>query len=107
MFRVVMSPVLFPAAQGTEHQKARKKQVVMIAQKVMDANQTQHEKRSFIPSTNLRTVTFRALLPIINRYLDQSPQAFAVERRFRDVAAPLTFRSRARSSGFRQCGRPL
>jgi len=39
---VFVSPVLFSAAQGTRHDKARKKQVAMIAQKVMDANQTQH-----------------------------------------------------------------
>jgi len=48
-----MSPVLFPAAQGSGDYKARKKQVAMIAQKVMDANQTQHKRRSFIASTNL------------------------------------------------------
>jgi hypothetical protein len=39
---VFLSPVLFSAAQGPRHNKALKKQVAMIAQKVMDANQTQH-----------------------------------------------------------------
>lgn len=62
MFRVFWSPVLFPAPQGPRHYKARKKQVAMIAQKVMDANQTQHEKGSFIPSSNPRTTTFWAFL---------------------------------------------
>jgi hypothetical protein len=62
VFRVFLTPVLFPAAQGSGHHKARKKQVAMIAQKVMDANQTQHEKSPFIPSSYLRTTTFRALL---------------------------------------------
>jgi hypothetical protein len=57
-----MTPVLFPAAQGPGHHKAREKQVAMIAQKVMDANQTQHEKSPFIASSNVRTTAFRALL---------------------------------------------
>jgi hypothetical protein len=48
-----MTPVLFPAAQGPGHHKAREKQVAMIAQKVMDANQTQHEKSPFIPSSDV------------------------------------------------------
>ena len=62
MFRGFRSPVLFPAAQGPGHYKARKKQVAMIAQKMMDANQTQHEKGAFIPSSNSRTTAFRAFL---------------------------------------------
>jgi len=62
MFRVFMTPVLFPATQGSGHHKAREKQVAMIAQKVMEANQTQHERHPLIPSTNPRTTTFRALL---------------------------------------------
>jgi hypothetical protein len=62
MFRVFMTPVLFPATQGSGHHKAREKQVAMIAQKVMDANQTQHEKSPFIPSSNPRATTFRAFL---------------------------------------------
>jgi hypothetical protein len=62
LFRVFMPPVLFLATQGSRHHKARKKQVAMIAQKMMDANQTQHERRSFIPSSNPRTSTFWALL---------------------------------------------
>lgn len=57
-----MSPVLFPAAQGSRDHKASEKQVAMIAQKVMDANQTQHEGRSFITATNLRTAAFWAFL---------------------------------------------
>jgi hypothetical protein len=57
-----MTPVLFPAAQGTGHHEARKKQVAMIAQKVMDANQTQQEKGPFITSSNSRASTFRTLL---------------------------------------------
>jgi hypothetical protein len=61
MFRVFMTPVLFPAAQGPGHHTAREKQVAMIAQKVVDANQTQQERHPFIPSTNQGTTTFRAL----------------------------------------------
>jgi hypothetical protein len=57
-----MTSLLFPAAQGSGHYKARKKQVAMIAQKVMDANQTQHEEGPFIPSSNPRTTAFRAFL---------------------------------------------
>jgi hypothetical protein len=48
-----MMPMLFPAAQGPGHHKAREKQVAMIAQKVMDASQTQHEKSPFIPSSDV------------------------------------------------------
>jgi hypothetical protein len=59
---VFVSPVLFSAAQGSGHDKARKKQVAMIAQKVMDANQTQHEWRPSITASNTRTTAFRALL---------------------------------------------
>jgi len=62
LFRVFMTPVLFPAAQGSWHDKASEKQVAMIAQKVMDANQTQHQRRPFITSANPRTTTCRALL---------------------------------------------
>jgi hypothetical protein len=57
-----MPPVLFPATQCPRHHKACEKQVAMIAQKVMDANQTQHEKGPFIPSSNPRTTTFWAFL---------------------------------------------
>ena len=57
-----MSPVLFSAAQGSRDHKAREKQVAMIAQKVMDANQTQHERRSFITSANLGTAALWAFL---------------------------------------------
>jgi hypothetical protein len=35
-----LSPVSFSPAEGTRQHKARKKQVAMIAQKVVDANQT-------------------------------------------------------------------
>jgi hypothetical protein len=62
LFRLFMAPVLFPAAQGSGHHKTSEKQVAMIAQKVMDANQTQDQRRPFIPSPNPRTTTFRALL---------------------------------------------
>jgi hypothetical protein len=62
MFRVFMAPVLSSAPDCAGHHKAGEKQVAMIAQKVMDANQTQHERHPFIPSTNLRTTTFWALL---------------------------------------------
>jgi len=40
LFCLFIALVLFPAAQGPRHYKAREKQVAMIAQKVMDANQT-------------------------------------------------------------------
>jgi hypothetical protein len=62
LFRVFMAPVLFSAAQGSWHDKASEKQVAMIAQKVMDANQTQDQRRPFIPAPDLGTSTFRALL---------------------------------------------
>ena len=39
-FSVFVAPVFSPAVQGTRHHKAGKKQVAMIAQKVIDANQT-------------------------------------------------------------------
>jgi hypothetical protein len=46
----VMPPLFFPAAQGPRRHKTGKKQVAMIAQKVVDANQTHEQRRSFIPS---------------------------------------------------------
>jgi len=36
----LLAPVLFSPAEGARQHKARKKQVAMIAQKVVDANQT-------------------------------------------------------------------
>jgi hypothetical protein len=67
-----MSPVLFSAAQGSRHDKACKKQVAMIAQKVMDANQTQHERSPFVASSIRELPHFGHLGSIINRCLDQS-----------------------------------
>ena len=52
LFRVFIGPLLFPAAQGSRYCKTSEKQVAMIAQKVMDANQTQDQRRPSIPSPN-------------------------------------------------------
>jgi len=62
MFRLFMTPVLFAASECAGHHKAGEKQVAMIAQKVMDANQTQHEWRPSITASHARASTFRALL---------------------------------------------
>jgi hypothetical protein len=45
-----MPPLFSPAAQGARHHKTREKQVAMIAQKVMDANQTHEQRRPFVAS---------------------------------------------------------
>jgi hypothetical protein len=62
MFSVFLTPVFSPAPQGSGYRKPGEKQVAMIAQKVMEANQTQHKRHPLIASTDLRTTTFRALL---------------------------------------------
>jgi hypothetical protein len=45
-----MPPLFSPAAQGPRRHKTGKKQVAMIAQKLVDANQTHEQRRPFIPS---------------------------------------------------------
>jgi hypothetical protein len=46
-------PVMFPAAmQGSGHDKTGEKQVAMIAQKVVDANQAHQQRRAFVTSAN-------------------------------------------------------
>jgi hypothetical protein len=50
LFDTFMPSLFAPTAQGARHHKTREKQVAMIAQKVVDANQTHEERRSFIAS---------------------------------------------------------
>jgi hypothetical protein len=49
----LFKPSLFaPTAQGPWHHKTREKQVAMIAQKVVDANQTHEQRRPLVTSAN-------------------------------------------------------
>ena len=57
-----VTPVFFPPVQAPRHHKASKKQVAMIAQKVVDANQTHRQRRPFIAFANARTTTLGTLL---------------------------------------------
>jgi hypothetical protein len=52
LFDPFMPSLFAPTAQGARHHKTREKQVAMIAQKVVDANQTHEQRRPFIASTN-------------------------------------------------------
>jgi hypothetical protein len=45
-----MPPLFSPAAQGARRHKTGKKQVAMIAQKLVDANQTHEQRCPFVPS---------------------------------------------------------
>jgi hypothetical protein len=52
LFNMFMPSLFAPTAQGPRHHKPREKQVAMIAQKVVDANQTHEQRRPFIASSN-------------------------------------------------------
>jgi len=54
-------PPVFSTSQGPRWHKTREKQIAMIAQKVIDANQPHRQGRSFVPSANSRTTTLGAL----------------------------------------------
>ncbi|HEX5885139.1 MAG TPA: hypothetical protein VFY67_11425, partial [Pyrinomonadaceae bacterium] len=60
--------MLSPAVEGPRHHKPGKKQVAMIAQKVIDANQTHRQGRPFIASSNPRTTTLGTLLSKDSRH---------------------------------------
>jgi hypothetical protein len=49
---------LIGAVYCSRNGKTRKKQVAMIAQKIMDANQAQNERSGLISLPNSRTATF-------------------------------------------------
>jgi len=52
LFDPFMPSLFAPTAQGARNHKTREKQVAMIAQKVVDANQTHEQRRPFIASPN-------------------------------------------------------
>src|ERR1041384_492970 len=61
-FRNFMTTMLSATAKGSRQRKTRKKQIAMIAQKVVDANQTHRQGGPSIALANAGTATFRALL---------------------------------------------
>ncbi len=56
-----MAPVFFSSMQGPRRHKTREKQIAMIAQKMIDANQTHWQGRPFIASADSRTTALGAL----------------------------------------------
>ena len=62
MFSVIVVPSFSATAEGPRHHKPREKQVAMIAQKVVDANQAHRQRRPFITSANAGTTAFWTLL---------------------------------------------
>jgi hypothetical protein len=58
----IMPSMFPPAAQGSRQHEPGKKQVAMIAQKVVDANQTHRQRRALVTFANPRTTTFWAFL---------------------------------------------
>jgi hypothetical protein len=52
LFDPFMPSLFAPTAQGARHHKTREKQVAMIAQKMVDANQTHEQRRPLITSPN-------------------------------------------------------